>query len=454
MNKMKFLSIVALSIVSLFSCNDNHLDDLAVETPIEKTKSANDGFGDICGHGYDATYDNSDVTYAKLPVLDFKRLHNEKPNYITVDKYNYSHAKITSGKNSIEYTQKINNESKAGLSLANKKIQLFTSTLSSKFSKNFVYESHRSYASYLEAFPKKRIYIAFDDILRNYTTELFKERLQKWSADRIIAEYGTHVVTGIYLGASFECYFESIASQYDKSTVVEAGLAFNIKKIFDLSTTTNTETHYVNSNIESKLFYKVKGGSPNLISEGVVDLSQNVKISIDAWKQSISESNETFIYFDPNGLIPIYEFISDPVKKGELENAFYKYLNTRQIKEIETGRNKLKAGEHLSKGQKLDSSNRIYSLEFQYDGNIVLYKKTTTPATALWSTRTHKTNATSFYLQTDGNLVLSDPNWAVKWSSNTHRAGNDCVLYLQDDGNLVLYDRYGAAVWETRTYNK
>ncbi|WP_040798463.1 LysM peptidoglycan-binding domain-containing protein [Nocardia higoensis] len=56
-------------------------------------------------------------------------------------------------------------------------------------------------------------------------------------------------------------------------------------------------------------------------------------------------------------------------------------------------------------------------------------------------------------LQSDGNLVLSEPGGEVVWATQTHGQGVARAV-LQDDGNFVLYKGDGAAAWSTETNGK
>lgn len=51
--------------------------------------------------------------------------------------------------------------------------------------------------------------------------------------------------------------------------------------------------------------------------------------------------------------------------------------------------------------------------------------------------------------QGDGNLVLIGENGHVRWSSQTHGAGD--LLQIQGDGNVVIYDSLKKPIWKTDT---
>lgn len=108
------------------------------------------------------------------------------------------------------------------------------------------------------------------------------------------------------------------------------------------------------------------------------------------------------------------------------------------------------------------SSNGVYSLVMQTDGNLVLYQS---GATVLWASPWAgvPTVANSkAILQTDGNFVLYRPdgvasyntctlNWSECVSHGQSRIG--ASLTVQNDGNVVIYNSSGVPVWDYRPDN-
>jgi len=104
-------------------------------------------------------------------------------------------------------------------------------------------------------------------------------------------------------------------------------------------------------------------------------------------------------------------------------------------------RDSLAVGQTLYRGNILISPNGHFKLNFQNDGNLVLYEGTQ----AIWSSGTQNKGGQRLVMQRDGNLVMYGPNGPV-WATNT--SGNPrSFLKLQDDGNLVIYH----PVWSTGT---
>ncbi|MEU0949400.1 hypothetical protein ABZ379_43060 [Streptomyces canus] len=50
---------------------------------------------------------------------------------------------------------------------------------------------------------------------------------------------------------------------------------------------------------------------------------------------------------------------------------------------------------------------------------------------------------------TDGNLMISDENGVVRWSSHTEGTGSKAVF--QNDGNFVVYTKDGKSAWSSHT---
>lgn len=99
-------------------------------------------------------------------------------------------------------------------------------------------------------------------------------------------------------------------------------------------------------------------------------------------------------------------------------------------------------------GQVTFSPDGRYHLNFQNDGNLVLYHG----ERPLWSAQTNGTYPTQLLLQPDGNLVLYGHGEAI-WATNT--AGNPgAQLRIQNDGNMVMYNVNQRVIWATRTYNR
>lgn len=103
----------------------------------------------------------------------------------------------------------------------------------------------------------------------------------------------------------------------------------------------------------------------------------------------------------------------------------------------------LRPGESLRPGDSRTSQNREYTLHYQGDGNLVLYRNS--DGTPLWSTGTLG-GAGEAAMQGDGNFVVYNASGQPVWSSGTVNYPG-AWLAVQSDGNLVVYDVYGYPIW-------
>jgi hypothetical protein len=113
-------------------------------------------------------------------------------------------------------------------------------------------------------------------------------------------------------------------------------------------------------------------------------------------------------------------------------------------------------GTTFQQGQWAISSDNVYALVLQYDGNLVLYQVIGAPPSpgssfvgyAMWAAST--SSGYTFAVQNDGNLVVYDVNKTPIWATMTNGIQPKC-LSVQTDGNLVLYDVNGQPRWATGT---
>lgn len=106
----------------------------------------------------------------------------------------------------------------------------------------------------------------------------------------------------------------------------------------------------------------------------------------------------------------------------------------------------LPPGSTMFPGQQAWSSDGRYHLDFQQDGNLVLYNNA---GGVLWATETNGAPVSELRMQPDGNLVMYGGG-SVIWASNT--AGHPgAALRVQDDGNVVIYSRGQRVLWASES---
>jgi outer membrane protein assembly factor BamB len=111
---------------------------------------------------------------------------------------------------------------------------------------------------------------------------------------------------------------------------------------------------------------------------------------------------------------------------------------------MSAGEDRLREDEQLDGGESLWSPNRHFHLEYQTDGNLVLYRQI--DMAARWASNTDGRSVGRCIMQLDGNLVVYDGEGHARWASGTNGKPH-CFLLLQDDGDLIVC----GPVWRTNT---
>ena len=225
---------------------------------------AGDGVYDVLGFGYDITEDYLGENSTRLQVIDVKALIRDNgdrfynPFIGTIDQ------KIVAGEEAQSFLQNVITDSNFKGSVAAMDIKkdaegFFSGTLSAGFksASKYSYSSKYSFAK-AEVTKKQRKYFVDADVelLSRYLSSNFVSDLGKYSADQIVAKYGTHVLTNITVGGSYIAYYKSAIIEEntgtEKKQTVSAGAKYNMSKVgldFDgtWSTTTITEANKKNS---------------------------------------------------------------------------------------------------------------------------------------------------------------------------------------------------------------
>jgi hypothetical protein len=102
------------------------------------------------------------------------------------------------------------------------------------------------------------------------------------------------------------------------------------------------------------------------------------------------------------------------------------------------------ANQVLLANQSISSSNGQYTLVYQGDGNLVLYR---VDGLVMWTSNTSGSTTGQVVMQGDGNLVVYNGSGDYVWASNT--SGNPgAYLAVQNNGHPVVYRANNSKAWE------
>lgn len=189
-----------------------------------------------------------------------------------------------------------------------------------------------------------------------------------------------------------------------------------------------------NPNNRSSNFYDSSWASTN--RPAVMQESSVAPGQTGTFKFVLSALSTDGLYNESFGLV------ADGQNNGWMPEPTFTY----NIRVVSPPLDRLYPGARLYPGQSLDSKNGNYSLEFQGDGNLVVYGQ----GHALWSSKTNGKSSKSVVMQGDGNLVIYGASGPPLWSTGTFHNGAS-TLVMQNDGNLVIYDTSGRPTWSSNT---
>ncbi|RYZ60766.1 MAG: hypothetical protein EOP09_20765, partial [Proteobacteria bacterium] len=108
----------------------------------------------------------------------------------------------------------------------------------------------------------------------------------------------------------------------------------------------------------------------------------------------------------------------------------------------------LEKGEEMRAGSRLCSQNGDYTLDFQEDGNLVLYYRAVTP---VWASSSTSQAAYRAFMQPDGNFVIYTKEDRPLWDTSTYSSGGTRLVVL-NDGRIQILNENNDPVWTTQNH--
>lgn len=293
------------------------------------------GFADaqynLLGFGYDLTGTYGSATSATYQVIDVARLSTEQPGRVEIIQTQGQDQQLISGINCENYSRNLSQKLEVTDTL-----KLFSGTLKSAFQDSSAYSSKYVYSSYNIQIKQRTLKFAADNsVLRNYLSAAFKADILSSSPALLVSRYGTHVMSGILLGAKLNFMYQARTRSEDRSSAASSGLKTAAGTSFNVNVEGAAGSSYSSTNTSQRLYYQTIGGDPTKGLFGIIDLTNGTpapKIDIAAWQGSASLANSELIDINRNGLIPIYDLIADPVKSAAVKAYVIQYLIDHQIK--------------------------------------------------------------------------------------------------------------------------
>lgn len=349
MKKQTKMACLILAFAAVISgCKKNEMPGSGSGVSVKKSiNSGGDGKWDLLGYGLDVTRDLLDPSgVSDVAIFDMARFENDFRSRIDVNGTTEGTEKYYSGASAMDYMKDVSKQNSFGISgNATLKELNFTGSLTRNSSdqNTIAYSSRYSYATYEVRHKIKRVRFTGDvslESLMQYLTPEFVNNVATQSADDLVKRYGTHVMLDISIGGrlrfNYSGFMANASDTQKKTRGVKAGLGFSVLKVIGVNLTadmskeevTKLTTETRNKEYTGKYYGGTNSGRSISIDK---DGNTSENINIASWQQSVNDRNAALI--DVGRAVFLYDFIADPVKKGQVKAAVEKHIKDSQKEE-------------------------------------------------------------------------------------------------------------------------
>lgn len=342
----KTLYILSVIIFAFMSCSDNNDEPTKRPDPSEEinpyktgidlssskfVKWDNKGIENnyfMLGYGFDVTGKYAHPAWIRNKIIDVDKYAEDKDGLVTLFRTLSGSAEIMYAGTKQESLTRLASLAGFKENEIPKYKNLFKATFASTFDDDtsfpdldYYYSGYSStHAVYLARFYYNERYAL------KYLTDEFKLALQTKSAEDIIKEYGTHIMKEVSVGERIDYLYRCTSSD---AKVVNSWSGYNAYYYFQIPSSGLTVYKPDKEKpLKENIYIEVVDGTKPSPNAWMLDITNYKKdpIVFEGWK-NISDANLTLVYFNDNGLIPIYDLVTDPEKKEALKKAYVKYLS-------------------------------------------------------------------------------------------------------------------------------
>lgn len=453
--KKTFLALLG-SVCLLCSCQQDEIEKLDEvdnfvfdENADYCPKRGGDLIYDFLGYGYDATGKFANSNSVRQSVLDIDKFTTMFPGDLDVDDTPHTWHHQEAGETSYKYVSNFSKSWEVGGGFS-----LFTANVTSSYSTSSGYSQEYSFASATAYYRMKRLSMYAPEIdLQECLTDGFKKNLGRLTGAQIVKMYGTHVLTRISLGGKVSYFYRSIINESNKETIAKSGISAGIGSLFKSKFNTEVKHNIDTRNKEQILDYEMIGGNITLVSSGRLFLERDSTVKdLSSWEQSINKNeNIAFIEINEDGLVPIWELITDPVKKDEVKVACMEYIKGKQLVEEAEDLSKTTLVLHSGNAKNIGSygvfsPNKVYNI-IQIGGEFRLIENGKY-VTSFWRLPQTGDSIISMELTYEGELIVKGFYSDYYLYPISVKAGSGSKLLLNNRGDLLLYDKYEELKWK------
>jgi len=278
------------------------------------------------GYGYNIIGKYADTSSVKTPVINIDAYAAAHPNRIDLGRTTYGGAMSMYAKDAEDYSYKISSKLKESNGMT-----LFKHTITDAFPGQDALSDKYIYAQYEYAITWKTIRTYLGDAeVKDYLTPEFKSDVQNLTPENLVKKYGTHILSGVTLGAKFNVYYQAKSSGSDKLHSSIVGFTYALKQVFGVMSGFADPLKPVDINAvsEPKLVYEAIGGDPSKVNRIVAN--GKTQIRFNEWVSTCTEDKALFTNIV--SMSPLYELIDDPAKKAAIKDYITSYIEQNQVK--------------------------------------------------------------------------------------------------------------------------
>jgi hypothetical protein len=353
--KLKIICLLCVIPTMFSNCKKSEVaEEMGLANNHNTLASIGDGKWDVLAFGYDATGDYLNKNnLSDVAIIDMERFEADYKQRIDVGSGSMGTDSLYFGSTALDYLKELNKKRAFGLqaSYGNEKPadiedkKFFSASVNTNKEDHTIstYYSKYSYATYESIREVKRIRFNGDvsqELLMNYLTPEFRDNVATKDADYLVNRYGTHVLLDITLGGRLRFDYTAYTSnQSDYSKRVrgaKVGISGFLKKI-GISFTSDISNEEITKNFNESRgtqFTLAYIGGTNSGLSMTADQNGNFAQSFNlaSWQQSVTDRNCYLINIGKGVLLS--EFITDPVKKQQVNDAIQKRVDNSQRKEL------------------------------------------------------------------------------------------------------------------------
>ena len=334
----------------------------------------------VMGKGYDVTTEYAKSDLVKAPILDLEKIR--QANLVIQDLNQETGDFVTvSGSTINEYTQdnstKVNVTASGGVPL----VGSFSASVTTSFSSSRTERNDYSFATSRSSIVKDAWFIARDTNWKNYLDPTFAADVNgSMTPAHLIAKYGTHVMTGVILGARLDYNMSAqkklLTTSEHFGIYVETRAKANISGFTGgLDTSTEVDksksSYYNTESVETRVY--ARGGDAG---QGQLVATKG---EYTTWINSIKNTNIIWVDYYRDTLVPIWQLADDHHGRGfDIAQYYREYSANKGIvvstamkngsKTFSTGDIQKKADNKSGDNDVASSKNKRTSIELEiYD---------------------------------------------------------------------------------------